>query len=1134
MECKLFATEIANGIFRISDSLHGPNSDGFSDAPGQATQNSYLVVGKEKAALIDMAVDTPELYAYACRLANQPVMVLLTHGHPDHVYHLEAAGEAWLHVADHWMVRDGIPGLCEPRNAALHPLCDGQSIDLGDRCLKVLALPGHTLGSVLFLDAQTKTLIAGDSCARRLLYGLTPTVPLEEYCKQLELLQLQNFEKIYTAHDRCGLPKAYLQTILSCIRDELPNAKETVMIPGVGEMRNLHWGDENTISYFDMAVTGQYVPGSQSLRVINPRTMHRINPIGIDEIPEFSWMLSSSEKNVTQKAYRILVSAQGENVWDSGYVVSPKQSFIPYQGQKLQSRTRYDWQVTVWDHSGNPACGEGFFEMGLLDSDDWNAKWIESGLERPELPCPSFWNLKSPVQFEKCFCIDGEILHARLYATAHGIYNVHINGLRPDNREFAPEHTVYEKILYYQTYPVEQILRQGENTLRFYVADGWYFCPQTRQERLESSENPAVLFQLEITYQDGRVQKVCSDGSEQCFFGTVEYADLFLGERRDDTRPEGEKHRVALTDFSMKNLCAQPMEPVRPVELISAKKVYCSPKGDWIVDFGQVLCGRARIYVDVPKGTELVLEYFEVTDLAGNYRNTMIAPQKDVYISDGIPHLYEAEFTFHGFRYLRVSGMDSVQKESLTAVALSTEKENLGAFECSDSRLNRLYQNIRWSQRSNMLSIPTDCPSREKGGFTGDIQIYGKTAMLNEEMTPFLTGWLRNLKAAQAENGAVPITVPETAPYHRLMTSNAHEFGDETPVGVAGWSDAAVIVPYTMYWLTGNQRILTEQYESMTRWCDYVIYTAKNRRGDPELPQEVDSLLWNTGFHFGEWLIPSEKKGITQKEACEGSAFYTAPIFGYLSVRIMAKIAEILGKSEAEFYRNTADSMKTAIQTALICDGKLCSKNMGAYVLMIAFDLVPDHCKEHFAQALVSLLEQNHGCLDTGFLATPFLLDAFVKIGRRDLAVRLLWQTRMPSWLYEVEQGATSIWESWDAILPDAEPNVTSYNHYAFGCVDAWIFENIAGVRALEPGFRRIEICPEPDGLPLDFCRRSFRSEYGLIRVFWDHNSLRVSIPCGVTAKVCWKGVTTCIGSGDYVFGTDDLERKEFQDEGTR
>lgn len=262
MECTLFYTELSRGIYRISDSLHGPNSDGFSDAPGRATQNSYLIQGQERAALIDLAVDTPDLFSYACQLTGLPTQVLLTHGHPDHVYNLESVGEAWLHPDDYDLVLKGIPGICFPiHNVVLNPLKDRQKIDLGERILEVIHMPGHTLGSVLFWDKLSGFLFSGDSCSRRLLYGLTPTVPLDEHCKKIAGLAELPINHIYTAHDRCGLPKAHLLRICELIRQELPKSATTVIIPGIGIMRNLRWGDENTLDYFDMAVEESYVEG---------------------------------------------------------------------------------------------------------------------------------------------------------------------------------------------------------------------------------------------------------------------------------------------------------------------------------------------------------------------------------------------------------------------------------------------------------------------------------------------------------------------------------------------------------------------------------------------------------------------------------------------------------------------------------------------------------------------------------------------------------------------------------------------------------------------------------------------------------------------------------------------------------
>lgn len=848
------------------------------------------------------------------------------------------------------------------------------------------------------------------------------------------------------------------------------------------------------------------------------RTDHREDPVGIDAAPEFSWMLQSSIRDTEQTAYRLKVFADGAPVWDSGRQESAQNSFVPYGGPSLSSRTLYIWQVEVWDNHGHSACARASFETAFLARSDWAARWIEAAFERPAYPQDRFWPLSPAVCFEKSFSVYGELRRARLYATAHGVYRAELNGLRPDEREFAPEHTVYDRILYYQTYPVEHCLRQGENLLRFTVADGWYHGVMTRQEIRGYTGLPALLFQLEIEYADGRRQTVCSRGGERCRENRIRWADLFLGEKQELTLPEPEAHAARQAAFALDDLRAQPTDPVRPLALLPAAEVYTSPRGEHIVDFGQLLCGRARVWIDAPSGTEIIFDYFEIPDRAGNYRNTMFAPQRDILVTDGTPRLYEAAFTFHGFRYLRVTGLPSLRREDFTAVALSSAKESVGSFACSDARLNRLYENIRWSQANNTLSIPTDCPSREKAGFTGDIQIYAPTALGNEQMTPFLSGWLRNLEAAQAENGAVPITVPETAPYLRLMKTNAEDFGDAWPVGVAGWSDAAVLVPWAMYRATGNARILDRQFESMRRWCGYIERASAARRGRPDLPEDEDRLLWNTGFHFGEWLIPSEEKNRTHREACEGSAWYTAPIFGYASLHTMAQVCRVLGKPEEAHYSEQAKRVKLAVQRALIRDGKLLSGSMGAYVLMLAFDLVPPELTSVFTDRLCALIRENGDRLDTGFLATPYLLDVLSRNGRGDVAAALLMQTSCPSWLYEVEQGATAVWESWDALRPGEEPDVTSYDHYAFGCVDAWIMAHVAGIRALTPGYGKVEIRPEPELFPLRFCKRSLLTEHGELSVAWDERELRVTVPCGVRAEIYWKDNRAEVGSGEYCF----------------
>ena len=849
------------------------------------------------------------------------------------------------------------------------------------------------------------------------------------------------------------------------------------------------------------------------MKLTHLRTNHRVAPLGIDGKAEFSWQMESDMPGTVQTAYQITVTAHGEILWDTGIVKKSKQSFIPYAGKPLRSCTRYTWYVTVWDNHGNCASESDSFETAFLVSDAWKAKWIESSIERPENAEYRPGNQPPAVQFEKVFLVSGEVKSARLYATAYGVYRPELNSKRLDDREFAPEYTVYRKLQYYQVYGVTHLLRTGENQLTLYVGDGWYLCPMCHPAEGEHHPYPAVLFQLEIWYADGKTETICSDGTEICRTGPILYSDIYWGSKYDATVPFSKPQKVILRDYGYGQLAAQPMDPVRPVKLLKAEQVYTSPKGETIVDFGQILCGRARVFIDAPYGQEVIMSYFEQPDIEGNYLNTMFATQRDIYVSDGKPRLFESPFVFYGFRYLKIEGADDSRPENFTAVLLTTQKENIGFFSCDEPRLNRLYQNIRWSQAGNMLSVPTDCPSREKAGYTGDLQIYAATAMVNEEMTPFLTSYLRNLKAEQTEDGVVPIVIPHSCNYDALIRNHAKSFGKEKLTGVAGWGDAAVIVPWEMYRMTGNVLILEQQYDSMKAWCDYILRTAKEERG--EYPEAFDGWLWNTGFHFGEWHIPSETYKPDHSH-CKNTARYTAPLFGYRSVSLFSEICKVLQTEDASYYGQAATHMKAAIQKTLMAEGKMQAEFMGAYVLAIAFDLVPEEYKKAFADRLAEMVEQNGCKLDTGFLATPYLLDVLVKIGRADLAEAVFWQDDAPSWLYQVDMGATAIWESWFNLRPGENPGITSFNHYAFGSVDSWILSYICGIKAEEPGFQKIRIEPHPGRLSR--LERTFRCPYGEIKVSIDGDKLRVKIPCNTTATVIWGGQKRICGSGEYVF----------------
>ncbi|MEV0341810.1 family 78 glycoside hydrolase catalytic domain [Nocardia sp. NPDC050713] len=854
------------------------------------------------------------------------------------------------------------------------------------------------------------------------------------------------------------------------------------------------------------------------MRLERLRTLHRIDPLGIDQTPEFSWNIAGTVPDTMQRSYRLTVDDGERIVWDSGIVHSEQQSFVEYGGPPLRSRTPYRWSVRVEDNHSGIATASAEFETAFLD-DDWVGRWVESTIPRQQADVDWGHGTQPPaVEFLRRFDVRGGFRRARLYATALGAYRPSLNGARIDDRELAPEFSVYRSRLYYQTYDVTTQLRAGGNELSLYVGDGWYFCPATRPLSHELRTMPAILFQLEVHYEDGSVETIASDGTETCRTGPVRSSDLYWGERYDATAAFGDPRPVEVIDLGRGNLVAQPIDPIRPMELLPARTVDTSPDGDVIVDFGQIIAGRIRVRIDAPAGTEVTLEHFEVPTVDGGYFNSTYAGQKDVYVSDGTPREYEPLFTFHGFRYVRVSGLPVVRAEDFTAVLLTTPKERTGFFECSDAGLNRLHENVLWSQRNNMMSIPTDCPTREKAGFTGDIQIYTPAAFVNEDVTSFLTAWLRNLAAEQHDHGVVPMTVPFTTPYERLSLSMSEQYGTEGVTGIAGWSDAAVIVPWEMYRATGNTMVLRESFSSMSSWCDTIIATARAERGPCDLPEELDRYLWNTGFHFGEWLIPSREQKGGDFETTKESAAYVAPFFGYRSVRLLADIAGILGLGdERDRYAAHAEAMKDAIQRVFMTGDELPTKLMGGYVLAFAFDLVPAERWQAYAARLVELIEANDGLLDTGFLATPYLLDVLVRIGRADIAIDLLWERRQPSWLYQVDMGATAIWENWKAIAPDGTPGVSSFDHYAFGCVDDWICREVAGIKMGAPGYKHAVIAPRAD-TRLTWCSRSLLTEFGELAVRWTQDELEVVVPCNTTATVHWRGERHEVGSGSHRF----------------
>ncbi|GAA0790791.1 glycoside hydrolase family 78 protein [Faecalicatena orotica] len=886
------------------------------------------------------------------------------------------------------------------------------------------------------------------------------------------------------------------------------------------------------------------------LEIKKLRCMHMKCPRGIDKEPYFSWVLESNDENVVQVSYQLQVTDEENRlVWDSKRCVSGQSTYVEYEGEELKSRTKYVWTISIQDNHGNRAEASSEFETAFLHEGDWQARWVKSPF--PVIGRQAHLGEQPPaVLFRQRVILNKKVKKARLYATCHGVYQLTINGNRPDNREFAPECTVYRDYLCYQIYDVTENLKPGENIIGMHVGDGWYHGFMTKAEDKAYDPAFAVLTQLEVTYTDGEVDCFGSDKTVKVKESPVRCSDLFAGERYDaNLNPYGweisgfndkDWSDAIPVAFGYNNLKAQYGQPVRPIVTLPVKQFLISPKGERIIDFGQVIAGRVRIKIDVPKDTQVTIIHTEGLDAEGNFfDNNPSADQRIEYISAGLAQEYEPHFTFQGFRYVMVEGIEDLKGEDIKAVVLCSEKENAGTFSCSNEDVNRLYENTRWSQYANMISIPTDCPQREKAGWTGDIQVYTKTALLNEDVTPFLTRWLENLICEQKDNGSVPFVVPLAGAYIGQYKMYADQFKTPDAVAPAGWGDAAILIPYYMYCLTGNTYILKKQYNSMKHWCDFVIKTAKEEKPeDSELPQDVEQYLWNTGHHFGEHLIPSYSKdgyGESTFEAIRVSTRYVAPIYGFYSVSSMSEIAKILGNTEDEkYYREMADRMRISFHKGVIDEeGNMPADLMGAYAMPLYYGLVPENYKEKFAGNLIRKIEENKGCLDVGFLGMPILQDALCQIGRQDLAYDLLFNEKAPSWLYEVKHGATTIWESWFALDENGAPFVSeiygmvfcmSLNHYAFGCVDDWMFRNINGINYEEPGFKRILIQPQLDDR-LNWAKRTFTSEYGDIVSEWKKEEeafeLYVKIPCNTTAVIILPdGKRYEKGSGEYRFYT--------------
>ena len=762
--------------------------------------------------------------------------------------------------------------------------------------------------------------------------------------------------------------------------------------------------------------------------------------------------------------------------------------------------------------------------------------------KNPTFPDEAF----NPCTFlRKRFPLSKAIRRARIYATANGVYQLALNGNRVGNIELAPEFNDYTHFHHYQTYDVTTLLQKGENTIGVVLGDGWYggFIGISGLNNYQYGSDVALLMQVEITYDDGTTETVVTDDGFKAATGPIVYSELFKGEKFDARKElinwdgnnfDDSEWRTCVIENDVKvDLRAFYGEPVKVIEEIKPLSVTTSPKGETIVDVGQVIAGKFRVRLRGNRGVRVQFACSEVVDANGCFVRNITGTNKDqtdIYILKGdSEEIYEPLFTYHGFRYIKVDGYSAkLDTDDFTALVVSSDLPQTGHFECNDARLNRLQQNIVWSQKANFISIPTDCPQREKMGWTGDIFIYAPTAAFNMETAAFLTRWMRSVAVEQLPDGQVPVIIPYISEYQSLAAAVPGGFNSS-----AGWGDACYFVPWVLYQTYGDSRILEEYYGTMKKWVAYIEKTA--RENNPEnqggtMTVEVyerQKYLWNTGFHFGDWLAPgisvNEQGDIDPVAGALLSKGVVAPCFFAFAAEIMGKIAHVLGKeNDAIYYGELNRKIREAFAAEYIhSDGTIEGGFQGIYVLALKMNLVPDALKTKVGEKLAALIEENDNRLDTGFMSVPYLLDVLFDHGHKDLAYKLLFQTKCPSWLYQVENGATTIWEAWNAIAPDGTINEYSHNHYAFGCVGDFLYRRIGGIQRLAPGYKRILIQPD-FACGLTNASASYKSIHGWIRVAWQienkKTAVHIAIPANTTARVVLPGIEEDIPSGNHQY----------------
>ncbi len=714
----------------------------------------------------------------------------------------------------------------------------------------------------------------------------------------------------------------------------------------------------------------------------------------------------------------------------------------------------------------------------------WFASWICPAESYGDI-CPAF---------RKTFFCPENVVSAALRITALGVYEASLNGSRVGDFILAPGWTVYQKCLQVQQYELR--IRPGqENELTVLVGKGWYrgrLAGWLPGQNSSAALPAALTAELTLRYPDGHTDTICTDASWQTAESAVRFSELYDGETYDAAFEPSVWTPAMIYDGPTDTLIEQQGEPVREQERIAPARIFKTPAGEIVVDFGQNLTGYVEIALDGVKGEAVELSHAEVLDKNGNFytENYRSAKAKYLYFCKDGAQRYKPKLTFYGFRYIRVDrfpcGAEHAAQENFTAIAVHSDMKRTGYLSCSDPLLNKLFENVIWGQKGNFLDVPTDCPQRdERLGWTGDAQVFIRTACLNFDAERFFTKWLADLAADQREDGAVGHVIPNVL----------HQSGS------AAWDDAATICPWAVYLAYGDPNILRAQFASMKKWVDYI--TAHTTTKD----------LWTGGEHYGDWLgldAPSGSYKGSSREDLIASAFYAH------STALVIKAGRVLGQDISAYealYERIVRAFRQAYpvyQTQTEC------------TLAVYFALAEDTQKA--TDQLAQMIRSCGTKLQTGFVGTPYLLHALSAHGYTELAYDLLLRREYPSWLYPVTKGATTIWEHWDGQMENGDfwsSDMNSFNHYAYGAVADWVYTVAAGIQTVEekPGYAAVRIAPQPDKR-LEWLEASVETRHGLVRSRWEkqRDIWRYEIETPVEAEIMIDGRKTLCRPGRYIF----------------